>query len=73
MQKFWKSFNAVLKKIGFFQGRFLLSIFYYIFIVPPGLLVRLFSDPLGVKGRSETYWQKWEFTSRTKEEAERQY
>jgi hypothetical protein len=73
MRKFWKSTKAVLKKIGFFQGRILLSLFYYIFIVPPGLLVRMFSDPLGVKARPESFWKEWEFTSRTKEEMERQF
>ena len=73
MKKFWASTRAILKKIGFFQGRVLLSLFYYVFIVPPGLLVRLFSDPLGIKTQPPTFWQTWEFTSRTKEDAERQF
>jgi hypothetical protein len=39
----WKSFG---RKLGDFQARLILSIFYFVIIAPFSLLVRFFNDPL---------------------------
>lgn len=49
----WKKFSA---KMGDFQGRLMLMWFYFILILPFGVLVRLLSDPLKQKQSLGTSW-----------------
>jgi hypothetical protein len=44
--QWWKDFAH---KIGNFQARVILSIFYGVLVLPFGLAARLFSDPLRIK------------------------
>lgn len=39
------------KKLGNFQARVILVVLYAIFVLPFGVLARLFSDPLRIKKR----------------------
>jgi hypothetical protein len=50
----WKAFSL---RLGGFQSRVWLSLFYFIFISPAAIIVKAFSDPLGIKkcGR-ESHW-----------------
>jgi hypothetical protein len=41
--------------MGTFQARVLLMVFYALFVLPFGVLARLFSDPLRIK-RRPTLW-----------------
>jgi hypothetical protein len=49
----WKKLSA---KMGDFQGRLMLIWFYFILILPFGILVRLISDPLNQKPSLGTSW-----------------
>jgi hypothetical protein len=49
----WKSFG---RKLGDFQARLILTIFYFIIVAPFSLLVRLFSDPLSLKPDTARGW-----------------
>jgi hypothetical protein len=51
----WQAWKRVTRKIGDFQARVLLTIIYGTIVLPFGLLVRLFSDPLHIKHRP-TKW-----------------
>jgi hypothetical protein len=42
----WKAFS---KRMGNYQGRLILAFFYFVVVLPFGLLVRLFADPLGMR------------------------
>jgi hypothetical protein len=67
LSQFWKRWKVIAHKIGNFQSRILLSIFYFLILVPFGVGVKLFSDPLHLKlqncthwiskGTSETHWE----------------
>ena len=46
---FWKAWTRLAHKIGNFQARVLLTILYMFLVLPFGVLVRLFSDPLRIK------------------------
>ncbi len=46
LKTFWEKFKAVMRAIGNFQARVLLSILYVVLALPTGALLRLFSDPL---------------------------
>ena len=63
LKRLWNSWKQLAKKIGNFQARVLLTLIYGIVVLPMGLAVRLFADPLQIKRRSESW------TPHSKEEA----
>ena len=66
-----ENWKKVGHAIGNVQARALLTVVYAVLILPFGLLVRLFSDSLHTKKRSET-WFDHPPVSNTLEEARRQ-
>ena len=42
----WAAWKHLAHKIGNFQARLLLTVFYFVIVAPFALKVRLFSDPL---------------------------
>jgi hypothetical protein len=58
-RQLWSKWKALAARIGNFQGRIILTVFYFVFVTPLGLAVRLFSDPLHIKRRpGGTFWQR---------------
>jgi hypothetical protein len=51
LKRAWNAWKAIAHKIGNFQARVLLTIFYGVLVMPFGLAARLFSDPLRIKRR----------------------
>ena len=51
----WKAWTRIAHIIGNFQARVLLTILYVVLVLPFGVIVRLFADPLRIKRRPE----KW--------------
>ena len=49
LKHIWQSWKAFSLRLGSFQSRVWLSLFFFIFVSPAAVLVRLFSDPLGIK------------------------
>lgn len=45
----WRSWTGLSMHIGDFQARALLTLIYFTWLVPFGVLVRLFSDPLDIR------------------------
>jgi len=64
----WKKFG---RAIGNFNARVLLTLLYAVVILPFGLVVRLFSDSMHIKKRSEK-WFDHPSIPNTLEEARRQ-
>jgi hypothetical protein len=52
----WEAWKRFGRKLGDFQARLILSLFYFIIIAPFSLLVRFFSDPLTLKPRTARGW-----------------
>lgn len=50
----WKRFG---RRLGDFQARALLIVFYFVFLGPFALVVRWLSDPLTIKARSPKGWR----------------
>ena len=74
MRKVRKSFTSFLTRTGNFQSRILLSWFYFIILMPFGILVRLTSDPLAIdKSKHESYWKLVPEKSDSLESARRQF
>lgn len=55
LKRGWRAWKAIARKIGNFQARVLLTLFYVIVVFPFGMPVHLFSDRLRIK-RRPTSW-----------------
>jgi hypothetical protein len=53
----WAHWKVIERTIGNFQSRVLLSIFYFFFLAPFGVGVRLSSDPLRLQRQYRSHWQ----------------
>ena len=52
----WKRWKVIGRKIGDFQARLILSLFYFVVLAPFAMGVKFFSDPLLLK--STRGWQR---------------
>ena len=52
LKKIWAASKRIAHRIGDFQARVLLTLIYAVLVLPFGLAIRLFSDPLKIKKRS---------------------
>lgn len=66
----WKKFGQA---IGDFVARIVLSLFYFTIFAPFGLIVRLFIDPLNMKGRHPKGWLDRTTRDREIDDARRLY
>jgi len=54
LEQSWKNFST---RIGSFQSRIILSLFFFFFVSPFALAVKMFSDPLKIKHQSsKSHW-----------------
>jgi hypothetical protein len=49
LKRLWEAWKVLARKIGTFQARVLLTVLYGVLVLPFGLCVRLFADPLHTK------------------------
>lgn len=57
LKNLWQSWKSFSKRMGSFQSRIILSLFFFIVVSPFALGVKVFSDPLRMKHRSsESHW-----------------
>lgn len=56
-KKLWQSWGNFSKRRGSFQSRIILSLFFFIFVTPFALGVKIFSNPLNIKYQnSKSHW-----------------
>jgi hypothetical protein len=55
LKRLWEAWKRLGRRIGDFQARVLLTLIYVFLVLPLGVAVRLFADPLRVKRRSEQW------------------
>ena len=48
----WQRWKVVARKIGDFQARLILGAFYFVILAPFALGLKIFSDPLQLRGFS---------------------
>ncbi len=56
LRELWAAWKRVARKIGDFQARVLLTIFYFVLLAPFALIVRRTSDPLALKPGTPRGW-----------------
>ncbi len=54
----WKIWTLLAHKIGNFQARIFLTLLYAILVLPFGMIVGLFSDPLRIKKRPDHWLER---------------
>ncbi|MEW6482359.1 MAG: hypothetical protein AB1397_05090 [bacterium] len=59
MKKIFDKWIELAHKIGNFNARVILSIFYFLFITPFALYIKIFKDPLKLKKRNQWIEKKW--------------
>ncbi len=69
--KLWEGWKKFGHAVGNFQARLLLTLIYYVLVLPFGLGVRLFSDSMNMKKRPSK-WFDHPSLPNTLEEARRQ-
>ena len=72
LKNLWQRWQKVAKKIGDFQARLILSLFYILIVLPIGLIARMFSDPLSLK-KTAAHWHAKQSTPARLEDARRQF
>lgn len=56
-KKLWQSWKNFSNRMGSFQSRIMLSLFFFTFVSPFALAVKMFSDPLNIKHQSsKSHW-----------------
>lgn len=70
----WNKWLNFAHKVGNFNARIVLSLFYFIFVAPLAIGVKVFSDPLRIKKRaSSSYWIEKDIKEQDIEGARRQF
>jgi len=70
---FWNGWKAFGQFVGNWLARVVLTVFYFSLLIPFGLGVRLFADPLFTKRQPEMLWQPRSTGDQTLEDTRRQY
>ena len=55
-RRLWEWWKRVARKIGDFNARVILTIFYCLLLMPFALMLKLFTDPLRIKPKTEKRW-----------------
>jgi hypothetical protein len=56
LRRLWQGWKRFGRKVGDFQARLLLTIFYFVILAPFGLGMRA-ADPLGLRHRDGPSWK----------------
>lgn len=55
-RRIWEGWKRIARKIGDFNARVILTVFYLVLLMPFAILVKLFTDPLEIKKNARTGW-----------------
>ncbi len=69
----WERWQIIGHINGEYIARFITNLFYFTILVPFGLGVRLFADPLGLRKGSSSYWKARKPVSTALDDARSQF
>jgi|TARA_Y100000814_G_scaffold61238_1_gene37952 hypothetical protein len=73
LKRAWQRWLRIAEVIAEFNSRVVLTLFYAIIVLPFGLVVRLFADPLAIKKTRISAWSEIRYRTRTLDEGKRQF
>jgi hypothetical protein len=56
-RKLWEGWKRIARKIGDFQARVLMTLFYFLVLGPVAMVLRWRSDPLAIKPNTQRGWR----------------
>lgn len=59
LRDLWNRWLVLAQKIGKFQSRIVLTVVYFVIVLPFGLGVRLFADPLRIRRSYSQQQSNW--------------
>ncbi len=59
-RRLWEGWKRIARKIGDFNARVILTLFYFILLFPFAVLLKLFTDPLEIKKKKHIGWHNRE-------------
>ena len=72
-RRLWDGWMVVARVIGNFNARLLLSLFYFLVILPLGLVVGTARDFMGIRRRPQSSWHPKTDSPRSIEKGRRQF
>ena len=73
IKKFWEKWKAFDHKVGNFQARLILTLFYFIVICPFAKVVKFLSKPLRLKVLHSSNWLAYQGSEDIMTRARRQF
>lgn len=74
LRRFWAAWKRIGRAIGDFIGRLVLTLLYFTVVIPFGLGVRFFADPLEIKlPERPSMWRSRTSAPASMDEASRQF
>lgn len=73
LKTIWKRWVGIAHKIGNFQSRLLLTIFYFTLLLPFAAATTLFTDRMRKKKPPKSMWTDWVESYRTMAEGKSQH
>jgi hypothetical protein len=55
--RLWERWKRIARRIGDFQARILLIVFYFVVLAPFALVVRWTTDPMAIKPKTQRGWR----------------
>jgi len=52
----WQYWKKIAHRIGIFQSKLVLTLFYFTLLLPVGIVFSLFKDVLGIKTEKQSAW-----------------
>ncbi|KKS97765.1 MAG: hypothetical protein UV73_C0005G0042 [Candidatus Gottesmanbacteria bacterium GW2011_GWA2_43_14] len=56
LRTLWSAWKKLAHRLGVFQSKVILTVFYFLILSPFGLLYSLFKDELKIKKQSQSSW-----------------
>lgn len=74
VKRLWSKWKTFAQKIGDFQARIILSLFYFLIVSPIGIVFKFADDSLRLKRpKNNSYWLNREIRKTNLEEERRQF
>ncbi|MBI2012769.1 hypothetical protein HYS90_02455 [Candidatus Curtissbacteria bacterium] len=73
IKSLWRRWLVIAQAVGNFQAQVILTAFYLAILLPVGILLRIFADPLRFRNVTRSNFQKWQHPRQSLEESRKQY
>ena len=57
-RRLWEGWKRIARKIGDFNARVILTLFYFLLLCPFALILKIFTDPLELKQKEHIGWHE---------------